>query len=111
MAGFTEFLDPALVLAYHSQGREIYWQFKDIVVPGARELGEVFAAVSGYALADTPYESSFAGFKDWFIQEFRRPGYTIEVGLGENPLPLDQFDGIYGENLGILVTAALGLPE
>ena len=111
MAGFTEFLDPALVLAYHSQGREIYWQFKDIVVPGARELGEVFAAVSGYALADTPYESSFAGFKDWFIQEFRRPGYTIEVGLGENPLPLDQFDGIYGENLGILVTAALGLPQ
>ncbi len=111
LAGFTEFIDPALVLAYHSQGQEIYWQFKDYFVPGARELGEAFATVSGYRLADTPYESSFAGFKDWFIQQFRRPGYTIEVGLGESPLPLSQFDRIYSDNLGILITAALGLPE
>ena len=107
LAGYTRFIDPALVLAYHSQGEVIYWQFGE-EVPGARELGERFAQVSGYALADTPYESSFAGYKDWFIQEFRRPGYTIEVGTGDNPLPLSQFDQIYRENLGILVTAALG---
>lgn len=108
LAGYTEFLDPALVLAYHSQGEEIYWQFLDYDVPGARELGERFAEVSGYRLAETPYESSFAGYKDWFIQKFRRPGYTIEVGSGTNPLPLEQFDKIYQDNLGILVTAALG---
>ena len=109
LARFTEDLDPALVLAYHTQGKVIYWQFQDYVVPGARELGEEFARLSGYELADTPYESSFAGYKDWFIQNFRRPGYTIEVGQGENPLPLSQFDEIYRDNLGILVTAALGL--
>ena len=110
LAGYTEFIDPALVLAYHSQGEVIYWQFDNIQVPGARELGEQFARISGYALSDTPYESSFAGYKDWFIQRFRRPGYTIEVGAGENPLPLNQFDKIYRDNLGILVTAALGGP-
>ena len=109
LAGYTEFVDPALVLAYHTQGEEIYWQFEDYEIPGARELGEEFARVSGYALAETPYASSFAGYKDWFIQYFRRPGYTIEAGLGENPLPLSQFDKIYGDNLGILVTAAAGL--
>ena len=108
LAGYTEFIDPALVLAYHSQGEVIYWQFKDLQVPGARELGEQFARVSGYELSDTPYESSFAGYKDWFIQRFRRPGYTIEVGTGANPLPLSQFDKIYRDNVGILVTAALG---
>lgn len=108
LAGYTEFVDPDLVLAYHSQGQVIYWQFDDVFVPGARELGEQMAAVSGYALEDTPYESAFAGYKDWFIKTFRRPGYTIEVGLGENPLPLSQFDQIYRDNLGILVTAALG---
>ena len=107
LAGYTRFIDPELVLAYHSQGEVIYWQFGE-EVPGARELGERFAKVSGYELADTPYESSFAGYKDWFIQEFRRPGYTIEVGTGDNPLPLSQFDKIYRDNLGILVTAALG---
>ena len=108
LAGYTEAVDPELILAYHSQGREIYWQFMDYQVPGARELGERLAQVSGYTLADVPYESGFAGYKDWFIQNFRRPGYTIEVGSGVNPLPLSQFDEIYRDNLGILVTAALG---
>lgn len=111
LAGYTEFVDPVLVLAYHSQGKEIYWQFKEYEVPGARELGEEFARVSGYELTEVAFNSSFAGYKDWFIQRFRRPGYTIEVGEGVNPLPLSQFDEIYRDNLGILVTAALGLPQ
>lgn len=108
LAGYTEAVDPALVLAYHTQGKEIYWKFADYDVPGARELGEKFAQLSGYALTDTPYNSAFAGYKDWFIKYFRRPGYTIEAGFGENPLPLSQFDEIYRDNLGILVTAAGG---
>ena len=108
LAGYTEAINPALVLAYHTQGKVIYWQFEDYEVPGARDLGERCAQVSGYTLEDTPFESAFAGYKDWFIKFFRRPGYTIEVGLGENPLPLSQFDEIYRDNLGILVTAALG---
>ena len=110
LAAFTEQVDPTLVLAYHSQGREIYWQFLDYDVPGAEELGQEFARISGYALAEVPYNSSFAGYKDWFIQQYRRPGYTIEVGQGENPLPLSQFDGIYAENMGILLTAAQYIP-
>ena len=111
LADFTQEIDPALVLAYHTQGKVIYWQFQDYAVPGARELGEEFARLSGYELADTPYESSFAGYKDWFIQKFRRPGYTIEAGSGQNPLPIEQFPEIYRDNLGVLVTAALGLPH
>ena len=106
LAGYTEFIDPALVLAFHSQGGEIYWQFLDYEVPGARELGEEFARVSGYTLTQAAYNSSFAGYKDWFIQRFRKPGYTIEVGRGVNPLPLSQFDEIYRDNLGILLAAA-----
>ena len=109
LAELTERLDPELVLAYHSQGKEIYWKFKDYAVPGAEELGKVMARVSGYTLADTPYASSFAGYKDWFIQRFRRPGYTVEVGSGENPLPLGQFPEIYRDNVPLLNIAALGL--
>ena len=54
LARYTEEVDPALVLAYHSQGKVIYWQFEDYEIPGARELGEEFARVSGYTLDDTP---------------------------------------------------------
>ncbi len=107
LAGYTEAIDPDLVLAYHAQGKEIYWQFLDYEVAGAQELGQKMAAASGYTLADTPYASSFAGYKDWFIQRFRRPGYTIEVGQGVNPLPLSQFDEIYRDNVPILTIAAL----
>ena len=110
LAEYTRQVNPRLVLAYHTQGKAIYWQFRDCQVPGAQALAREFARVSGYRMEDTPYESSFAGYKDWFIQTFRRPGFTIEAGSGTNPLPLSQFDTIYRDNLGILTTAALGLP-
>ncbi len=111
LAQYTEAVDPDLVVALHTQGKVIFWQFEDYEVPGARPLAEEFARLSGYALRDTPYASSNAGWKDWFIQSFRRPGFTIEAGIGKSPLPLSQFDEIYRDVLGILVTAATGLPE
>lgn len=112
LANLTRRLNPDLVLAYHSQGEVIYWKFLDQEVPGAKALGEEFARLSGYSLEDTPYASSFAGFKDWFIQDFRKPGYTIEVGKGTNPLPVSQFPVIFRDNLGILLQGMRGLiPE
>ena len=74
-----------------------------------RSLGEVMARVSGYTLADVPEASAYAGYKDWFIQTFRRPGYTVEVGSGQNPLPLSQFPEIYRDNVPLLNIAALGI--
>lgn len=111
LARLTQALNPDQVLAYHTQGKVIYWQFQNIFVPGAEAYAEEFARLSGYALEEVPEESSYAGYKDWFIQWFHRPGFTIEVGSGENPLPLSQFDEIYRDNLGILTTAALGLRD
>ena len=97
----------SLVLAYHTQGKEIYWQFQNYNPPNSFEIGQKIAESSGYLLAETPCNSSFAGFKDWFIQDFNRPGYTIEAGIGENPLPISQFDEIYRDNLGILILGAV----
>ncbi len=96
-----------LVIAFHTQGQEIYWNFQNINPPNGYNIGRSFALVSGYSLANVPYNSSFAGFKDWFIQDFNRPGYTIETGIGENPLPLSQFEQIYKDNLGILIKGAV----
>lgn len=97
----------SLVLAYHTQGKEIYWQFQNYNPSNSFEIGQKLAESSGYLLAEMPYNSSFAGFKDWFIQKYNKPGYTIEAGIGENPLPITQFDEIYNDNLGILVLSAL----
>ena len=64
------------------------------------------AAASGYALEDTPYASGHAGFKDWFLQCFRRPAFTIEMGIGENPLPMTQLPALC-RALRAIMTAAL----
>ena len=50
----------------------------------------------------TPGASGYAGYKDWFIQKYNRPGYTIEAGSGINPLQMEQFPQIYEDNIGIL---------
>lgn len=92
-----------LIITYHTQGKEIYWQFQNYAPAEAEDIGNIFASVSDYTLANVPYESGFAGLKDWFIQDYRRPGYTIEAGIGTNPLPISQFDEIYNDNIGILV--------
>ena len=107
MYDFTLSLSPNLILAYHTQGEVIYWKFLDYEPTNSRAIADTFSAVSGYAVEDTPYASGFAGYKDWFIQDFNRPGYTIEAGRGVNPLPISQFDEIYKDNLGILTLGAL----
>ena len=104
---FTLKYDFKLVIAYHTQGKEIYWQFANFNPPNSFYIGTQFAKSSGYKLTDTPYNSSFAGYKDWFIQDYNKPGYTIEAGIGESPLPISQFDEIYRDNIGILILGAV----
>ena len=103
MAAFTEENSFSLILAYHTQGKVIFWKYKDYDPAGAYEIGLAFSKSSGYLLEQTPPESGNAGYKDWFIQQYLKPGYTIEAGEGVSPLPLDQFPQIYCDNLGILV--------
>jgi len=100
---FTKQHDFKLILAYHTQGRVIYWKYLDYNPDNALEIAEYFSSVSGYAVQETPIVSGYAGYKDWFIMEYDRPGYTIETGIGESPLPLSQFEQIYQDNIGILL--------
>ncbi|WP_410429623.1 hypothetical protein [Metabacillus litoralis] len=39
----------------------------------------------------------------YYLQEWRSPGYTVELDKGVNPLPLSQFDEIYQESLDIML--------
>lgn len=106
---FTLKNDFDLTISYHTQGEVIFWQFLDYRPDDAYETAQRFSKLSGYEVAQAAYESSFAGYKDWFIQEYNRPGYTIEAGIGISPLPISQFDKIRADNLGIITTALLPL--
>lgn len=83
------------VTALHSQGEVIYWTYGEKRPPRSRRMAEIMATSSGYALDYPTGLASGGGFKDWFISEFNRPGFTVELGLGENPLPTEETEGIY----------------
>lgn len=87
LTDYCETHDVRYVIAFHSQGEVIYWDYNNIPTHRGKKMAEIFAASSGYAL-DVPTGISVGGgFKDWFIERFRRPGFTVEMGLGKNPLP------------------------
>ncbi len=107
VADFTREHDFRLVIAYHSQGQVIFWQFQDLAPPEALRIARLFSRASGYAISENPGEAAYAGYKDWFVQEYRRPGYTVEVGRGVNPLPITQLNEIYNRNEEIMLLGAV----
>ena len=101
MADLTRERDFAWVLAFHTQGEVIYWGYQGLEPPYSETMVNEFSRVSGYEPVQTI--ESYAGYKDWFIQDWRRPGFTVELGFGTNPLPIRQFNEIYEETLGIFL--------
>lgn len=82
-------------LAFHAQGEVIYWDFGEQTPPKSQKLAEILASSSGYALEAPEGLAVGGGFKDWFIQNFSRPAFTIEIGRGKNPLPPETLPEIY----------------
>lgn len=105
LAAYICCVRPDILLAYHTQGKVIYHTYGDQVPPTGDRLAQAFSRLSGYAPEPVPPESANAGLKDWFIKRFFRPGFTIEAGLGENPLPLAQLDEMLKENIPLLAYA------
>ena len=108
-AEFTRGMNFRLVIALHTQGQEIYYTYRGLEPPESAGIAANFARVSGYA--PVPNIESDAGYKDWFIQEYRLPGFTIESGRGTNPLPTDQFPAIRREVTGIVLEALAAAPD
>lgn len=104
----TRFLAPKLhtAVALHTQGEEIYWDYLGNAPKDARMLAECFSAVSGYKVSVPDGIASYGGYKDWVISELGIPAFTIECGIGKNPLPSSDFYKIYEKVLPILLTAA-----
>ncbi len=84
-------------MAVHSQGEELYWQYGDETPEQAYMMAKILADSCSYRLVENAGLASHGGFKDWFISEFFRPAFTLEIGKGENPLPVCDLDSIYSQ--------------
>ena len=80
LKNFTEKIRPQYTLSYHTKGEEIYWRFHQSKKYIARDLAlaEALSQTTGYPLRET--KNSAGGYKDWCIQRFKIPSFTVEVG-------------------------------
>lgn len=95
------------VTALHTQGEEVYWQYGEHTPPQSKMMAQIMASAAGYTINAPVGSAAFGGFKDWFIDTFHRPGFTIEMGRGINPLPLTDFAGIYEKVRELLLLDAM----
>ena len=99
MVEFTDLIKFDMTISLHSQGQEIYWSYLNYKIQKAYEIGKKFEKLSGYVLTKPNYYSSFAGYKDWFIEKYKKIGFTIEIGKGEEgkSLCLEKAEEVYKE--------------
>ena len=83
-----------MVICLHSQGEVIYHGFKGVYPIGSIEIAEKMAEISGYKIEEPSGSAVSGGMKDWFCDKFSRPGFTIEVGRGKNPIDESQIKEI-----------------
>ncbi|KPU44793.1 gamma-D-glutamyl-L-diamino acid endopeptidase 1 [Oxobacter pfennigii] len=88
------------VLTYHSAGQVVYWYYfqKGSSYNRDRKIADAIAYTTGYKLPPKGNKVSSGGLKDWYVQNYGRPGFTIELGEGESPLPFSQFSSIWKKN-------------
>ena len=96
ICGFLRSIGGArLLLALHTQGEEIYWDYNGYA-PGAQlQTARVLARYCGYSVARPDGAASYSGLKDWALLEFGPLAYTVECGRGQNPLPAADTPHIY----------------
>ena len=111
MVDFVRKMSFDILIAFHSQGREIYYDFDGIMAENSLNLAREMSKVSGYAVSTPSGTAAFGGQKDWFIKEFGKAGFTVEIGSGKNPLPMEMLNEIYDENAKIILKAVEELYE
>ena len=84
-----------MLITFHSQGEEIFYEYGKNTPEKALYIAKIFSALTDYTLVKNEGLYSSGGLKDWFIEEFKRPAFTVEIGRGKNPLPLEDVDEIY----------------
>lgn len=99
-------IDFSRAMSLHSQGEEIFWEYGENTPAESRSIALKLAEKSGYTLVENSGLASHGGFKDWFIDELKKPAFTVELGKGENPIPLRFFEGIYEKALPMLAEFA-----
>jgi g-D-glutamyl-meso-diaminopimelate peptidase len=107
---FIKEINPSIAVAYHTAGREIFWNYKNGEnLKRDRHIAKKISKLTAYKLAKPPKEAVGGGFTDWFITTYHRPAMTIEISylVGETNPPLSVFkkEWIRNRYVGLKIAA------
>ncbi len=89
LAGWIRTVRPRGIYTFHTQGEEIY------CAAAAEADARRLASLCDYRLACPEGAAAYGGLTDWAGGVLGIPSYTVECGLGENPLPPTDLPQIY----------------
>ena len=89
-------------VAYHSAGRVIYWwyhQTGNLYTESIKEV-RMLSNLTSYSIMPISSQRGGLGFTDWFIQKYKKTGYTIEIGKTVNgrPLAWSEYAAVWRQN-------------
>lgn len=105
ISNFLRKCQPELFIAFHSQGKEIYYDFNGMENKRSKSIAEQIAEQCRYRVSTPIGTAAFGGAKDWYIQEFSKPSFTIELGYGKNPLPVSDLSEMIRDTRIICLSA------
>lgn len=100
-----------MLVCFHSQGEEIYYSFDNSEPPQSYAIASRMASAGGYTVSKPTGTASYGGCKDWFIKEFGKAGFTVELGRGKNPLPESDLNEIYPRGAKIILSCMRDLQK
>ena len=110
---FTQTIRPEYTVSYHTKGEEIYFQFHQSETQLKRDgaLAEGIGKTTGYTIR--VLTGSVGGYKDWCIQEFQVPSFTIEAGKDDfaHPLKEDALVDIIKKNENVLYDLSIAISK
>lgn len=92
-------------VSIHSQGEIIYWDCgqEGDLRSATRRLALEVAKVSGYGLYGK-FETPDATYNDWCTLNLGVPSINVETGVDKCPLPIEQFETIWAQNVKLWET-------
>ena len=107
LADFTRDIAPYATLSYHTKGEVIYYGFegqKEESLARDEAIAYRLSAVTGYTPILT--SNSTGGYKDWCIEKFDIPAFTIEVApqSAEHPIGESYLPEIFERNKNVIPT-------
>jgi len=105
---FIKEIKPTIAVAYHTAGREIFWNYKNGEnLNRDYKIAKRISRLTNYKLANPDPEAFGGGFTDWFITTYHKPALTIEISylVGDTSPPLSVFKKEWQRNkyVGLLL--------